>query len=307
MAKKRPDIPHPVKQRLIDGAGGKCANPGCASVRTHIHHIKEWAVYETHDTNHMIAICPTCHDAVHHGPLEIDDETVYRWKHVARSRVQRDHVYVEPSESSKLLLGSIYFTGKGGVTVFDLGESSRLSFRVIDGDVMLLNLAVCTTAGVELLRIVDGHVIHEAEPPVDYQRVPGRVKVTAPVTADFVPTWITPILREPRTAAGAFDPEFGADGRYTVLDIEVLEPGLVRVQGLWSAPGCAVAITREALAFLDISRDWPFAMAGGGTILFTGPLTTSLFGFGRLRKAVALPGALRYASDVSLVHLHGRS
>jgi hypothetical protein len=69
------------------------------------------AVYETHDAKHMVAICPTCHDAVHNGPLIIDDQKVYGWKHIKRSKTQRDHVYVEPGDSPKLLLGTIAVTG----------------------------------------------------------------------------------------------------------------------------------------------------------------------------------------------------
>lgn len=44
------------------------------------------------DQDHMIAICPTCHDAVHHGPLEITDDTIYSWKSIKRKPTNRDHI-----------------------------------------------------------------------------------------------------------------------------------------------------------------------------------------------------------------------
>jgi hypothetical protein len=273
VAKHRTSVPTKLKEQLRQEAGGKCANPGCAATRTHLHHIREWAVYETHDAKHMIAICPNCHEDVHHRQLAIDDETIYRWKHIKRSKTQRDHVYVEPGESSKLLLGTIAVTGQEGVTVFDLGDSTKLSFRLIDEDVMLLNLAVSTTAGDEVLRVVDGHVRHQAGEPVTYQRVQGHVRVEAPVSDDFMPEWAIGQLR-------LHEPDFAADGRLQLLDIEVVEPGLVRVQGVWNAPAHVVAITKERLAFLDPDRLGPLAMAGEGAesiLHFTGPITTALF------------------------------
>src|SRR6202000_2926571 len=98
MANTRLAVPIEIRRRLIEEAGGKCANPGCASFRTHLHHIDEWAVYETHDGDDMIAICPTCHDAVHNGPLAIDDATLRRWKEIDRQPVRRDLIYVEPGD-----------------------------------------------------------------------------------------------------------------------------------------------------------------------------------------------------------------
>src|SRR5437870_10166428 len=98
MAKERTKVPSRLKQELRDEAGGKCANPGCSARRVHFHHIREWHVYETHDGVHMVAVCPTCHDAITHGEIEITDETIYRWKGIKRtSQAIRSEIYVEPS------------------------------------------------------------------------------------------------------------------------------------------------------------------------------------------------------------------
>jgi hypothetical protein len=58
----------------------------------------EWYIYGTHDPNHMIAVCPTCHDEIHHGRLPISDETLYKWKSIERSASSMDTAYltVEP-------------------------------------------------------------------------------------------------------------------------------------------------------------------------------------------------------------------
>ncbi len=46
-----------IKKKLIQSAGNKCTKPGCSVRRTHIHHIKEWAVYQTNKEAEMIAAC----------------------------------------------------------------------------------------------------------------------------------------------------------------------------------------------------------------------------------------------------------
>ena len=97
MPSPRPSVPKALKESLVKEAGGKCANPGCSNYRTHLHHINEWAIYETHDGEAMIAVCPSCHDAIHQGPLEVSDQTIKGWKAIQRPfGPNRDHVYVEP-------------------------------------------------------------------------------------------------------------------------------------------------------------------------------------------------------------------
>jgi SEC-C motif/HNH endonuclease len=277
VARHRPAVPVETRRSLVEEAGNKCANPGCVSFRTHLHHIEEWAVYESHDAEHMIAVCPTCHDAIHNGPLAVDDDTLYRWTEIERTATTRDHLYVEPGEASKLLLGTIAVTGRQGVTVFDLGNPTKLSFRLADEDVMLLDLAVATTRGDEVLRVVDGHVRRQATARVGYESVPGHIRVTAPISDEFVPVWAIQQLR-------LFEPEFGAQGSLPLLDLEVLEPGLVRVQGVWhAAEHVVIAITPQQLAFLQPGLQRPLSFIGDGPeslILFDGPITAALFGIG---------------------------
>jgi hypothetical protein len=143
MANHRSSVPEATKQALRDQAGSKCANPGCPTVRTHLHHIREWAVYQSHDGRHMVAICPSCHDSVHHGSLRILDQTLYRWKSVTRTAdAGRGHLYVEPGRQAKLLLGSIAVAGDAGLLVFELSTGSCLSFALKEGDIMLLSLTL---------------------------------------------------------------------------------------------------------------------------------------------------------------------
>lgn len=234
----------------------------------------------------MVAVCPSCHDAIHNGPLEIDDDTVRRWKGIEREEARHDHVYVEPGGSPKFLLGTIAVTGDKGITVFDLGPSTKLKFQLQDEDIMLINLAVSNAAGEEILRVVDGHVRHAAAPPVIYERVPGRVRLTAPADDELMPDWAMSKLREQ-------EPDFAADGRITLLDLEVLKPGLVRVQGIWNDQRQVVAITNSALSFIDPTRERPISLMGHGeksVLRYTGSITTALFGFGdKNESAIHVP------------------
>jgi HNH endonuclease len=130
MAQHRPNLPPATKEALRAQAGGKCANPGCPAKRTQLHHIRERAIYQSHDKEHLIAVCPSCHDAIHHGVLPIDDETVYRSKSITRvEKAARGHLYVEPSREAKLVLGSIAVTGDAGLVVFELSEGNRPPLR----------------------------------------------------------------------------------------------------------------------------------------------------------------------------------
>src|SRR5262249_4117526 len=131
-SKVSPDI----KLALYLEAGNKCANPGCPNVMVEFHHIQQWHVYQTHDQAHMIAICPTCHSHAHYGQLKIDDETIRSWKAIDRPPSTRGHIYVEPGEECRILLGSIYVTNgpsnPQGLIVFNLSQNNQLSFRVVD-------------------------------------------------------------------------------------------------------------------------------------------------------------------------------
>jgi hypothetical protein len=108
-------------------AGDKCANPGCSRPRVHIHHIKHWSVYKTHNAADMIAVCPSCHDEIHNGKLKISDDDLYTWKQVERKPTSehRAHIYVEPAQPARLLTGSLTIeTTNANLIVFELYPDS---------------------------------------------------------------------------------------------------------------------------------------------------------------------------------------
>jgi hypothetical protein len=276
MAKKRKKIPPDMKLNLVKEAGMKCANPGCSNYRTHIHHIQEWHVYRTHNKDHMIAICPSCHDAVHHGKLSIEDATVYRWKEIKRTELNRDIIYIEPSKPTKILLGSIAATGDSGLIVFELSAHNRLSFRLVDEDIFFLNLVVTNRSGLEVIKIVDNHVKYLNDENLQYERRPGRLCLSIPISEEFIPDWaLTRIRRE--------DSKYAINGQLILLDVEVLEPGLARVQGIWTEGEKAIIITKEFISFDNLKNPHPLIIEGEGVnsvLVYQGSINSSLFSLG---------------------------
>jgi hypothetical protein len=285
VAEHRPEVSKQLKTQLRREAGEKCANPGCSATRTHLHHIREWAVYRTHDGAHMIAVCPTCHDAIHHGQLPISDETLYAWKRIPRDgNVVRDHLYVEPAPTPRVLIGSVAVTGPEGGIAFRLSASQELSFRTSGADLVLLRLRLVDLAGDEVLLVEDNYVAHEPRPEIDYAAVPGRIQVTSPVNSTFVPEWALSQIR-------IREPAFGQDGRIVLAGLHVLEPGLVRVQGVWMDGDSGVIITEHGASFLERGAQRPLTIAGAGQsslLDWRGPITVAIFDF--LRRGPAQQG-----------------
>ncbi len=190
VAKYRPRVPRAMKERLIAEARGKCANPGCATRLLELHHIREWAIYQTHDEKHMIALCPSCHEAVTRGDLRIDDETLYRWKNLIRGSGQATgHLYVEPGGPARLLIGSVAVQADSDLAVFRLTDEQNLSFQVRDHAIMHLNATVANVKGEPLLDVVDNHIFDPSDGVVEVAQRPGKFRMTAPVDTKLLPLW----------------------------------------------------------------------------------------------------------------------
>jgi hypothetical protein len=275
MLKPQRKIKPSLKRLLVEKSGGKCGNPGCTNWRIHIHHIKHWSVYKAHDPEHMIAICPSCHDEIHHGKLEITDDILCFWKGIKRPpKPTSAQIYIEPSRDLRILTGSIAFATRcSEAIVFDFSNTNRLSFRVVDQDILQLNLQVATVSGRQILRVVDNHV-RVVDDAVDFQFRAGRAQVVVPISQDYVPSWLVEQM-------GQINTRFACQGRLVALDLEVLRPGLVRVQGCWPNENHAIVIDELQLVFCRRNH-LPVPIVGDGEkslLIWTGPLNAAMFGF----------------------------
>lgn len=182
------------------------------------------------------------------------------------------HIYVEPGEPPRLLLGSFCVQGESGLVVFDLSPMHKLSFAVRDNDILLLNVKLASPDGKPLLDVVDGYVRKRAD-DVELRSRSGKVEVPGGLQSPYVPRWLRPLLTRE-------DP-FYATLRLPLLSLEVMDRGLVRVHGLWLTGDRGIVVTRDRLWWVAEGMPRPLSLSGAGesTVMhYVGPLGGALFG-----------------------------
>lgn len=277
MAKAQRNIPESIKHRLIDEAGGKCANPGCTNTRTQNHHIRQWAVYKAHEVEHMIAVCPSCHDSCHHGKLKIPDEALYEWKGIQRNcDVQRGSIYIEPDVEFQVILGTVKVkSANKKLTLFRLHENCFLEVSLLDDEYLQVSLRICTLSGNESLRVSRNNVKSHDRNKLSLIQRPGRIQITTRRIDQYLAPQVQWMM------ANAF-PEFSEIKELVVLNIEVVRPGVIKVEGVWVTPVGSVVISDGVLSFCNGAGPLPISLSstGKGSILFTGSPETPLFALG---------------------------
>ena len=163
------------------------------------------------------------------------------------------------------------FHGDSGLVLFDFGEMHRLAFAVRDSNIMLLNLKLSKHDESALLDVVDGYVrLRDAS--IDMKVRAGKVYIRGGINSGYIPEWArAQLIRED---------ELNRLIKLPLLDIEVVAPGLVRVQGIWMKKDGGVIIRRDKLSFLGPKLNIPVSLVGDGEatqINFVGPVGMSLF------------------------------
>jgi hypothetical protein len=225
----------------------------------------------------MIAVCPACHDACHHGTLIIDDETLYRWKGIERASEPEklySHVYVEPGGSPKILLGSIAIAREGENTVitFDLSSENKLSFSVKNGW-LSVSSTFTDRDGKTILKITDNNIEVIKDKDIGIEQRPGKITITGPTSRYYLPAMALFLMQRK-------DPEYGANGTLIILDIEVLKPGLIKIQGIWPEGNSAIVVTDKEIIMCHTNPPVAIPWRGKGedTVwMYTGPVTKALF------------------------------
>jgi len=79
VTKEAKQIKPSVKREVLMEAGYKCANPNCRVMLTiEIHHMWRVADGGTNTLDNLIALCPNCHTAHHHGIIPEEAIRVYK-------------------------------------------------------------------------------------------------------------------------------------------------------------------------------------------------------------------------------------
>jgi HNH endonuclease len=271
MAQHRPKVPAHIMRALLQQTGGKCANPGCGSMLLEIHHIKEWAVYQAHDEESMIAICPACHSAVTRGALRISDEELYRWKGIERTAAtMTGSLFIEPGPMPRLVLGAIEFSGPEGVTIFEF-ENTKLSLVVREQELAILNLKMRDSAGEPLVDVVDNYV-RQRSTDIRINTRPGHYQVLTGNHDGIYPEWALKCLAKA-------PPPYNEPAQFDALDIHVLEPGIIRIKGVLLGDSGGLVIDDHQILLLSRKMKGIISMTGPGrSILYVaGPIDQSFF------------------------------
>ncbi|WP_140400478.1 HNH endonuclease signature motif containing protein [Pseudomonas putida] len=270
-------IPKRYKKALISEAGGKCANPGCPNTRVEYHHIKEWAIVQTHNQQDMIAICPTCHDAAHHGTLKITEDILYEWKKISRTPIPvHSNIFIEPGVSSKVILGSVAFMQRepSKTTVFSLSPMHSLEFEVRE-NFLNVSTKICDQQGAVLLKVSNNNITNTSNGTLTIDSRPGRFRVTAPTTSNLISNHALGRMRE-------IDSNYASGDILTVLDIFITKPGHVKIEGFWSYDQDTIVSTDNRLCFIDSPADHVLRIEGKGEdtcFIYSGPTDQAIFAF----------------------------
>lgn len=253
VAKHRTKIPDDMRTRLIAEAGGKCANPGCPVRLVQIHHIHEWAVYETHDENFMVAVCAACHDAIHRGEIPLSDEVLLSWKSITRPPdVARGNFWVEPSESyPELWFGSFSFQSDVSRPVIGLSAHNRVELAVAGSEVLILDLVLTSADGVELIRMSHNTIKHQRRDGIYFHSMQGQAALTADEDAARLPKWV-----KNRIKVSIGGPDWPRNGKVQLFRAEVVRPGVARIGGLWVERDRAIVADR-GLCFFSRTHPYP--------------------------------------------------
>lgn len=171
------------------------------------------------------------------------------------------------------MAGSVALEGDSGLLVFDFGRHNRLSFALVDNDIVLLNVKLSTYGGEPVLDVVDGY-IRQRDEDITLETRPGHVRIPGSINdTRFVSDWA-------RTSLLLEDLHYGMSG-LPLLDLEVTRPGVVRVRGVWIDDDRGVVITGDRLSTLSRQRPKPITFMGDGeesVLHFQGLLGTAAFG-----------------------------
>ncbi len=267
-------IPPKVKSDLISEAGEKCANPGCPNTRVEFHHIQQWAVFKSHNQKDMIAICPTCHDAAHHGKLKITEKTLYEWKKIHRdSTLKRTNIFIEPGTITKIILGSLAFQqGRPGKTkILNIANDQHLTFEVED-DFLIVSTEIKNENGETLVKISNNNITSQAREPLKIEQYPGRFKITTTADTLILPAYALVKMRKN-------EPDYAANDIVTIIDIQTIKPGHVKVEGFWRKDNKTIIATPKSLNFIELHGE-PQQMLGEGedsVLIFMGSINEALF------------------------------
>ncbi|MEU3917116.1 HNH endonuclease signature motif containing protein [Streptomyces sp. NPDC029004] len=78
MAQDRPKIPTPLRRKILQEAGHRCAIPACKQSPVEIAHIVPRRTVQEDVFENLIALCPTCHTRFDRGDIDTPSMREYK-------------------------------------------------------------------------------------------------------------------------------------------------------------------------------------------------------------------------------------
>jgi CO dehydrogenase/acetyl-CoA synthase gamma subunit (corrinoid Fe-S protein) len=78
-------------------------------------------------------------------------------------------------------------------------------------------------------------------------------------------------------------PDYGRGAALVLLDLEVVGPAVVRVEGIWADPYKAFVVTADAFCVCSPTHDQPVALTGeneASVLRWNGPVDSTMFRIG---------------------------
>jgi hypothetical protein len=123
--------------------------------------------------------------------------------------------------------------------------------------------------GSSLVKITSKQIQHAREPIVLQTQIPLSDEI---------------VMSDALAKMCCFEPAFATFGMITLLELQVIKPAVVRVEGVWRTKNGYVIISKRQVAFIKPGLARPLSIVGDGeaTLLsYRGPVNSAMFDFAR--------------------------
>ncbi len=154
-------------------------------------------------------------------------------------------------------------------------NDNRLSFEIINGKFPLIDLTIKSLNGDTIISLEKNYISSEISTDIKPKRRPGKFQLVLTNQAlSLIPSWI-------KRQHMLHDTDFFATQEHTLFDIEVVEPGLVKINGIWMYKDTALVISPNGMSVIRRGNEAPITFKGEGSksiLRYRGPISLPLFG-----------------------------
>lgn len=158
------------------------------------------------------------------------------------SQIPEEQRTMQDARILKVQLGSIYATTEQRSLSCRFTEYNKVLFRIENDSIFLGDVEIKTLNGRRVLRIFNNQRRPTSE-QVQYQYQPRHVHVSAPLDPIFLPAWALESVRHHL-------PSYATDGRVTLLDMQLVGPNIVKMQGVWMSRDRGVVVLNDKLIWM---------------------------------------------------------